>query len=347
MTQIVPGGASHDEFPGNDVVPRPAGVPDRFENPGLPEHRPRLADIDRKAARRAELQVSLFFVLSSAGTVLTIVGYFVFKLDGASATELEASNFLIGFGLFLTLFGIGVGAVHWAKTLMPDHEMIEERHAVESTPQTKADAAEIIADGIDESGIRRRPLILASLGGALAIAPLPAIVLLKDTGPNPGDSLRTTLWANGVRLVQDPTRNPVRASDIVLGSIFHVLPEGLTVESEYDYLEEKAKAAAIVIRLEVSEVAEEARPGSYAGLVAYSKICTHMGCSVALYEQTTQHLLCPCHQSTFDLRQNCKVIFGPAKRALPQLPIGVDDEGYLLATGGLAGTPGPSFWELG
>jgi ubiquinol-cytochrome c reductase iron-sulfur subunit len=79
--------------------------------------------------------------------------------------------------------------------------------------------------------------------------------------------------------------------------------------------------------------------------VAYSKICTHVGCPVALYEQQTHHLLCPCHQSTFDLTQNCKVIFGPAKRALPQLAITVDAEGYLVAAGPFGEPVGPSFWE--
>jgi ubiquinol-cytochrome c reductase iron-sulfur subunit len=81
--------------------------------------------------------------------------------------------------------------------------------------------------------------------------------------------------------------------------------------------------------------------------VAYSKICTHMGCPVALYEQQTHHLLCPCHQSTFDLTQACKVIFGPAKRPLPQLPITVDSEGYLVAKAPFGEAVGPSFWERG
>jgi ubiquinol-cytochrome c reductase iron-sulfur subunit len=83
----------------------------------------------------------------------------------------------------------------------------------------------------------------------------------------------------------------------------------------------------------------------YNGIVAYSKICTHVGCPVALYEQQTHHLLCPCHQSTFDLTQECKVIFGPASRPLPQLPIAVDDEGYLVATSDFKEPVGPSYWE--
>ena len=357
MSQVVPGGASQHEqadASGREVrLADRAGAPERFENPGLPEHKPRLADIDRKAARRAELSVAIMFLLSMVGTVITISAYFLVKLDEPTARELQLSNLGIGLGLFLTIFFIGIGAVQWAKTLMPDHEQIEERHSVESSPEVKAEASRILSEGLDDSGIRRRPLILGSLAGALALAPLPALVLLKDLGPNPGNKLRETLWASGVRMVNDPTKTLIRPEEIEIGQIVHILPEMLGVDplearaAGIEYLNEKAKAAAIVIRLEENEVPEAARAGSYAGLVSYSKVCTHMGCSVALYEQITHHLLCPCHQSTFDVLDNCRVIFGPAARALPQLPIGVDDQGYLVATDGFAEPVGPSFWERG
>jgi ubiquinol-cytochrome c reductase iron-sulfur subunit len=132
-----------------------------------------------------------------------------------------------------------------------------------------------------------------------------------------------------------------------MGSVFHVIPEGLN-DSEHP-LEEKAKAAVLLIRLDPDLV--EDRPDregwDFDGIYAYSKICTHVGCPVALYEQQTHHLLCPCHQSTFDVTQYCKVIFGPANRPLPQLPITVDDEGYLIAQSDFHEPPGPSFWERG
>jgi len=83
------------------------------------------------------------------------------------------------------------------------------------------------------------------------------------------------------------------------------------------------------------------------GIVAYSKICTHVGCPVALYEQTTHHILCPCHQSTFDATRGAQVLFGPAARPLPQLPIGTDAEGFLVATSDYHEPVGPSFWERG
>jgi ubiquinol-cytochrome c reductase iron-sulfur subunit len=112
-------------------------------------------------------------------------------------------------------------------------------------------------------------------------------------------------------------------------------------------LEEKAKAAVLLVRLDPSDlkISPERANWSYDGIVAYSKICTHVGCPVALYEQRTHHLLCPCHQSTFDVTDECKVVFGPASRPLPQLPIAVDKDGYLIAQSDFTEPVGPSFWE--
>ena len=126
-----------------------------------------------------------------------------------------------------------------------------------------------------------------------------------------------------------------------------MIPEGLH-DSEH-FLEEKAKAAVLLVRLDPKDVTiPEGREDWHVdGIFAYSKICTHVGCPVALYEQQTHHLLCPCHQSTFDMTDHCKVIFGPAKRPLPQLPITVDDEGYLVATADFPEPTGPSYFERG
>ena len=329
---------------GTGVDTRGGSLPARFENPGLPPHRPRMADTDVRAARRAERQVAFLFLLSIVGTLLTITGYFLVPLrEDTSSATVFLSNALLGGGLFLTLFGIGTGAVHWAKTLMPDHEEIDERHPIEDAPEQQAEAVGILSTGIEDSGIGRRPLIRNTLVGALALAPLPAVVLLKDTGPNPEGVLAETLWTANTRLVTDPTYTLIRADEIPIGSVVHVQPEG--IEESSHYLEDKAKAAVLVMRLEPNELAEESLAGAYAGIVAYSKICTHMGCPVALYEQQTHHLLCPCHQTTFDVTRNCAVIFGPGKRPLPQLPISVDDDGYLVATAGFSEPVGPSYWE--
>jgi len=337
---------------GREVVAagRADALPERFENPGLPAHRLRMADVDAKAAKRAERQVATLFGISAVGTLLTLVFYFTVKFDTPMSfmehlSRLRISTAGIGIGLFLALFGIGVGAVHWAKTLMPDEERVEDRHLLRGSDQDRGDAVTILKEGASESGLGRRPLIRNSLIGAMALVPLPAVVLLRDTGPMPGNSLSTTFWKSGMRLLTDPQLQPVRPQDMRIGSVVHIVPQGL--DTAPDYLEEKAKAAVLLLRLDPSDLDLKSQPGAYEGIVAYSKICTHMGCPVALYEQQTHHLLCPCHQSTFDVTQDCKVIFGPAKRPLPQLAITVDADGYLVAKHGFTEAVGPSFWERG
>ena len=149
----------------------------------------------------------------------------------------------------------------------------------------------------------------------------------------------------GLRDATDPDDRPIRAADVTNGSAFQVIPHGIADQEHY--LEEKAKAVVFMTRLDPTEltVSPERRDWNYDGIVAYSKVCTHVGCPVALYEQQTHHLLCPCHQSTFDVANEAKVVFGPAKRALPQLPITVDTEGYLVARSDFHEPIGPSFWE--
>jgi ubiquinol-cytochrome c reductase iron-sulfur subunit len=336
-----------EQQPGTDVAgPEGSPLPDRFANPGLPAHRFRTTDTDARAAKRAERQVATIFGISALGSILFVVAYLTTDLDGDFAT-LQRSTILLGLGLGLAIFAIGIGAVHWARTLMPDHEQVEERHDIRGTDEDRARAAAILDDGLEESGFGRRKLIRNSLFGAAALAPVPAVLALGDLGPLPGRAPYESLWRDGVRLTRDPDERPLRAEDITLGSVFHVVPEGLS-ESEHP-LEEKAKAAVLLVRIEPGQVqvSPERVGWDVDGIYAYSKICTHVGCPVALYEQQTHHLLCPCHQSTFDLAQHCRVIFGPAVRPLPQLPIAVDDEGYLVATAGLSDTPGPSFWERG
>jgi ubiquinol-cytochrome c reductase iron-sulfur subunit len=247
------------------------------------------------------------------------------------------------------MLGIGTGIVHWAKALMPDHEVSEERHAVRLEEDRQA-AVRIVDDIVEETGIKRRPLIRNTLLGAAFFAPWPAIAIFGDLGPRPDKALAHTMWApeDGKlkRLTRDPDGTPIKASDVTIGSAFHVIPEGLN-ELHEGKLNEKAKAVVLLMRLDPESL--NPSPGredwGYNGIVAYSKICTHVGCPVALYEQQTHHLLCPCHQSTFDLTKECKVIFGPASRPLPQLPIAVDDEGYLVATSDFNEPVGPSYWE--
>jgi quinol---cytochrome c reductase iron-sulfur subunit len=340
------------------------GLPERFADPGLPVHVPRAADLSEDAARRAEKQVAALFTISIVATLLFIVAYFAIDIDqtvfvpGIGMTS--ASHIALGLTLALGLLGIGLGAVHWAKTLMPDEEAVEERHPLRASDESRDRVVQVLAEGGQEAQIMRRPLIKYTLGGALGLFAVPLVLQVGGSlGPMPQKSLSLTFWNGGpsgpgeepefkpMRLMRDPENTPIRADDVTFGSVFHVLPEGL-LDLEHGVLEEKAKAAVLLIRLDPDLIESQKQlDWSFQGIVAYSKICTHVGCPVGLYEQQTHHLLCPCHQSTFDVTQDCKVIFGPAKRPLPQLKITVDDEGYLVSAQPFAEAVGPSFWERG
>lgn len=320
---------------------------DAVQNPGFPPHRPRVADLDPKKERQQERRVGALFLLSIVGTVAAIVAYIMVPIVPGDMLSVRLNNLFLGASIALALLAIGIGAVHWSKSLMDGHDMVEQRHGTRGTDETRAKAVEVFHLGNKESGFTRRKLIRNSLIGALVVSPLPAVVLFRDLAPaaDPVPLLKVTMWDKGVRLTKDPSGIPIKASEVTLGSAFHVIPEGLN-ESHHK-LEEKAKAAVLLMRLNPEDL--EVSPGrenwSYDGIVAYSKICTHVGCPVALYEQQTHHLLCPCHQSQFDITKEAAVIFGPAKRPLPQLPITVDDEGYLVARSDFTEPVGPSFWE--
>ncbi|TQJ50382.1 Rieske 2Fe-2S domain-containing protein [Phycicoccus sp. SLBN-51] len=327
------------------------GLPERFEDPGFPPHIHRAADLDEAAAKRAEKQVATLFGLSILGTLIFIVAYFAIPMDASAYIpgigDANLSNVVLGVSLAFGLLGIGVGAVHWAKTLMPDEEVVEERHPLRSSDEARGGFVKTMMTGGTEAQLSRRPLIKYSLGGALGLFALPVVIqVVGSLGPLPKDELSKTMWKKGDRLVRDPEHTPIKATDVTIGSVFHVLPE--SIKDSTHVLEDKAKAAVLLMRLEPEaiKVAKE-RDWGHEGIVAYSKICTHVGCPVGLYEQQTHHLLCPCHQSTFDVTQDCKVIFGPAKRPLPQLKITVDAEGYLVADAPFREAVGPSFWERG
>jgi ubiquinol-cytochrome c reductase iron-sulfur subunit len=324
---------------------------DAVQNPGFPPHRHRVTDLDPKKEKNAERTVYTLFYLSIVGSVLAIAAYMAFPIIPEDIDSVRMNNLLIGLSLALALLAIGIGAVHWGKALMHDEEGIDMRHPVRGAEDTRARAVEIFDEANRESGFGRRSLIRNSLIGALIAFPLPAVVLFRGLAPenqNPVDLLKHTMWEAGDKLARDPSGLPIKASDVTIGSVFHVIPEKLAeVGHSEGYLEEKAKAIVLLMRLKPEDLVEdEDKKGwSYDGIVAYSKVCTHVGCPVALYEQQTHHLLCPCHQSQFDVTNHCAVIFGPAARPLPQLPIAIDDEGYLIAQSDFREPVGPSFWE--
>ncbi len=320
-----------------------------LSDPGLPKHVHRKADSDPVAEKRAEQQVAILFGISALGTVLFVYSYlfvdtdlFIFLpiLGNTNAHQLG-----LGMGLAIALLGIGFGAVHWAKTLMSDTEVIAERHEMRSKDEDRADFVSTVKERSAEAGLGRRSLIKRTLGLSVDFVGLSPVLLLGDLGPLSKKELEETSWRTGTRLVTDPGDRPIKASDLEVGGVAQVLPE--IPAGAHRSLNDIAKDAVLLIRLRPEEfqLDAERKSWTYQGIIAFSKICSHMGCAVALYEQQTKHLLCPCHQSTFDVTRAAKVIFGPAARPLPQLAITVDSEGYLVAKQPFTESVGPSYWE--
>lgn len=347
--------ATTDQMSSTDVA-RPG---DPIPDPGLPAHQPRPTDVDPEAEKRAERQIATLFGLAAVMSVLFCVAYFSFEVgeDPDLILGWGASNLALGVTLGLALLLIGVGAIQWSRKLMNDTEIVEMRHPVRSSDEDREEAVTALNAGINDSGIGRRPLIRNSLIGAVGALALPAIVSLRDLGPLPPDGWWKTVWREGMRVVNDISGTPIKPEFVRIGQLINAEPEiffngepyGEETIEGHEQLIEKGKAAIIVVRMEPEDVtpAQGRENWGVEGILAYSKICTHVGCPISLWEQQTHHLLCPCHQSTFDLADNGKVIFGPAARALPQLPMAVDSEGYLIATSDFTEPVGPSFWERG
>ncbi|GAA2578040.1 Rieske 2Fe-2S domain-containing protein [Actinomadura fulvescens] len=319
------------------------------------------AQLDEKEAKRAERIVALFFLLAFAGSVAFIAYYIGWSgRDGGMHGIFRAreSNFWLGGTMALSFLALAVGVTIWVRRLMTSAPIVQERHELVSDPEARAAFTRDFLEGAEDSGITKRPLLRRTLLLAAAPLGLAPLVLLRDLGPLPEKRLRHTFWGEavkkaqaegkkGVRLVVDGTNKPLKVSDFATpGGMITVLPEG--VEESHHALNEIAKSVTILINVPADQFkpAKGRENWHVNGIVAYSKICTHVGCPAALYEQTTHHILCPCHQSTFDATDAAKVVFGPAARALPQLPLAVEN-GYLVATADFPEPIGPSFWERG
>jgi len=237
--------------------------------------------------------------------------------------------------LAAALGGIGVGIISWGKYLMANGPFVQEREPLTSTPEEREEFEESFERGREEIG-RRRVLggllagALAALGGALVFP-------IRSLGPSPGQSLNHTAWTPGARLV-DQSDRPVNVNDVGVGGVVTVFPAGFAGD-----------ANAQTLLIHVADQPIVTKPGretwSPNGFLAFSKVCTHAGCPVGLYQQKTQQLLCPCHQSLFDVGKGAKPVFGPAPRSLPQLPLAVDAEGILIAQHDFDEPVGPSFWN--
>ena len=234
---------------------------------------------------------------------------------------------LEGILLALSLGGIGVGMVAWAKRFLPDDEVAEARGPLASD---ESDVAAFTADfERGEEAIGRRGFLVRLLLGALAALGVAALFPIRSLGPRPGRGLIRTPFHAGIRVVDDEAR-PVRPAELDPDSVTTVWPEGSVGAAD---------APTLLINAGLDTA------GTVDGIVAFSKLCTHTGCPVGLYQRQEKLLLCPCHQSTFDVLDGAKPIFGPATRPLPQLPLAVDDDGYLIATGDFDAPPGPGFWD--
>jgi ubiquinol-cytochrome c reductase iron-sulfur subunit len=261
-------------------------------------------------------------------TVLSALGLtVVYWLGGQPQIE--------GVLLAVALGGFGAALILWDRGLL-EQEQIEEPRELPS-PQAEREAAQTYLEAGSEE-IGRRRFLIRLLGAAAAALGLAAVFPIRSLGRAPGLTLFRTSWRPG-SIVVDESGTAVAADQLSVGSVITVFPEGH---------EGSPDSQAVLIRVEEGalQLTPDRAPGAPGGLVAYSKVCTHAGCPVGLYQTETQQLLCPCHQSTFDVLRGAQPVFGPAARPLPQLPLEIGPDGLLRATSDFTEPVGPGFWEL-
>ncbi|MGH9164043.1 MAG: ubiquinol-cytochrome c reductase iron-sulfur subunit, partial [Acidimicrobiales bacterium] len=271
-----------------------------------------------------ERAIGVALVVSAVAAVGLAVVY-------ARGGQVQAEGALLG----LSLASLGWALAAWGRHLLPSGPFEQLRHALPSATDEVAAAAESFEGGGRSIG-RRRFLVRLLIGAGTALG-VAALFPIRSLGPNPGRSLFRTSWRPGARLVTQDGQ-AVRLADLQVGGVVTVFPEGQVGDAD---------AQTLLIRAVPEEF--RTRPGrdgwSPGGHVAYSKVCTHAGCPVGLYQVERQQLLCPCHQSLFDVLDGARPVFGPATRSLPQLPLAVDDEGYLVARSDFTEPVGPAFWN--
>ncbi|MEV6694038.1 Rieske 2Fe-2S domain-containing protein [Micromonospora sp. NPDC051196] len=307
-----------------------------------------------KAERRLVRTVAAMFLLTGLAATAFLVVYIWWPWEyemGRGGDKLYTP--LLGLTLGVALLGLGFGILTWGKKLLPKEVSIQDRHEGVSAEDQKI-TGQTMAYMADELGVKRRPLLgvslLAGLApvGAVAAAPLVG-GLISD--PHKDNQMMTTGFSpqdgQKIRLVREDGR-PIRPADISSGGQITVFP-GI----EHGVSNLHADSPTLLIHLREADAEQSRRNNERVGhgdymwgnFAAYSKICTHAGCPASLYEQQTNRLLCPCHQSQFLITDNAKPIFGPASRRLPQLPIEVDAEGFFVAKSDYTEPVGPDFWE--
>ena len=280
-----------------------------------------------KDPRRAEAIIGLILIVGLAGFAAYGGLYWV-----GGQTQWE--GLFMGIGLFA--FGFGISA--WGKYLLPQGPFVEERHAMASSePEVEAMAAAIGERG--KMVFRRRGFLGTILGAGAAVMGVVLAFPLRSLGPQPKKSLLLTDWRSGSYVVDLDGRR-IHQADLEAGGSLTVFPEGFAGSSVDQ---------TMLIRLAPTDQDIVTLPGREdwgpKGYLAYSKMCTHAGCPVGLYEEVTQQLLCPCHQSLFDVRTGANPVFGPAPRPLPQLPLMIDSQGFLRSRDGYDQPVGPGYWE--
>ena len=296
---------------------------------GLTEDDPRL----QPAARNPQLVERVIAVTFLAG-IASVAGF-------GACYWVDAAPWALGATMGLGLSFLGIGLVAWGKYLMPRGPFVEERHVLANTDDDRnAFAAAIVERG--GGVIKRRKVLGGLLGSGLGIFGVVAVFpLLRSLGPLPKGTLFHTDWRAGSFLV-DITGRRVQVGDLAIGSILTVFPEG-TQDTDRG----QAVDQTVLIRVSNERFTTKKGRESWApnGYVAYSKLCTHLGCPVGLYEQQLQLLVCPCHQSSFDVHNGALPNFGPAPRPLPQLPLYIDADGFLRSQSDYHEPVGTGFWE--
>ena len=272
--------------------------------------------------------------------VATVVasGAFAVAYALGAQTQLCAALLTVAFGT------LAAAMVVWEHELMAHPLQIEERGSLPSGPERDDAAAATFVAGARAVGGTRRGLVRLFAGAAAALG-IAIVFPLRSCAPaasSAGDVARTS-WRRGSRLVREDG-TLVRATDLEIDSVLTVFPEGHVGPQNTDAM---TNDATVLVRVPPQELRlpPDRAAGSPDGLLAFSKVCPHAGCPVALYRATARQLFCPCHQSTFDVLRGGERVFGPAPRGLPQLPIVVAPDGVLSAAAGYPEPIGPDYWE--
>lgn len=327
-----------------------------------------------RAEKRTERRVAMWFVVAGVSGLAFLAAFILWPWEYAPPDAGDQHMWyqlftpVIGFLLGMSVLGVGMGAIAYAKHLLPHETAVQQRHDGRSSEVDRATVSAIMADAGATSHIARRSLVkrAAGFGAAamgLGLGGLALGGLIRDPWVG-GD--RAPLWISGWyepdpdvrvylrRYTGDPHEvSLVRAEDLAAGGIETVFPFRESERDDDEALSHALKASdnpVLLIRLRPEQAANVVdRKGqvgfNYGDYYAYSKICTHLGCPASLYETQTAKLLCPCHQSQFDVLQYAKPVFGPATRSLPQLPLEVDEQGYFYARHDFIEAVGPGFWE--